>query len=58
MLTVSVSGAGTIDVKDMGLGNIISAKMDGESYLHYSSTVLTTQNGTHRYNISFDPLYL
>ncbi|MDR3602421.1 MAG: hypothetical protein P4L49_18370 [Desulfosporosinus sp.] len=56
VLTVSVSGAGTVNVADMGLGDIVAAKMDGASYLQFRSAVLTTQAGTHNYDLSFDPL--
>jgi hypothetical protein len=55
MLTVSISGAGTLDVADMGLGEIVSAQMDGASYSQFRAAVLTTQAGTHSYALSFAP---
>lgn len=54
-LTVSVTGAGTVDVDDLGLGDIVAATIDGASYALFSSAVLTTQSGTHKYDLSFDP---
>ena len=55
ILTVSISGAGTLDVADMGLGEIVSAKMDEASYPQFRAAVLTTQAGTHNYALSFAP---
>jgi hypothetical protein len=55
VLTLSVSGAGTVDLTDMGLGNIVAVTIDGVNYSHFHSTVLITQTGTHKYDISFNP---
>jgi|GEM_PF-2853746 len=49
-----VSGSGTIDLTDMGFGNIKSIKCDKNNYSNFSNSTLNTEDGTHSYDISWD----